>query len=514
MRKIAVWLLILVVWVWPAQAQTAGWMAWLFDGETGVLTQVRADGTGSTLLLPMPPGFDTFFRRVAVGRGGGPFAYIVYNNTSFQGQLAVADSSGSVLTRFNLPLTLSDTFEFNTGEELFNEDNSALAFGYSLDGGGWAIIVLETRLNGTVTAVLRSDDVLAGMLGLPGGFGLTPVVRQFVGRAVTFTLVQSGTEGQPYYDSYTWDLNANTITMNPAFPSLDADTWLPTGETVMSLSDDRLPNQSETFIFWQANTLHVYDPLSAARFPFYSAPAESLYWPRFIQNGELILVSGSPASGTSSQWRVIRRDGSLVGLLPTSLMLNDVAGVADGFIYTTDAFNPGATTLVYVNTRDGLDAGVPVWTGAPGMTPLIVWVGGDAPTAQAAVSAWAALAEPVYLSGSLIPAAAPTLVPTAIQLSPGQLAGATPIVGGFLAPGGLALVNTTEGDQLNVRQGPGTAYTIVGKLPDGARVSVLDGPRYADGFTWWKIRAATGLEGWAVEGVIDNGALLQTLLPG
>lgn len=509
LKRVLTALALIVLAALPAAAQGDGWRAWLFEDATGQMTEVSDSGELSFFFLPKPPGFDTFFRRVAVGHGGSPFAYIVYNSATFQGQLAVANRDG-LLTSFNLPLTIADTFEFNASEELFNEDNSALAYGYSLDGGGWAVIVLETRQNGAVTNQLRSDETRVESLGIPANFGLTPVVRQFAGQTVTFTLVQSGTEVASRYDSYTWNLNTGTLTLNPAFPGLDADTLPATGETVMPLYDDRLPNQGEAFMFFQANSLHVYDPFAAARFPFYNAPAESLFSPEFIQNGELVLVNASSASGEISQWRVVRRDGSLVGTLPASVMLNDVAGVPDGFIYTTDTFNPGSTTLVYVNSRDGLDAGVPVWSSQAGASPVIVWAGGTETAAQSAYTAWAALAEPVYLPAGLTPA----IVPTAARVSPNQLAAATPVVEGFLALGGMAVVNTTEGDQLNVRASPSTGAAIVGKLTDGARVSLLDGPRFAEGYTWWKIRTASGIEGWAVESVNDNGTRLQTLLPG
>ncbi|MBI5671655.1 MAG: SH3 domain-containing protein [Chloroflexi bacterium] len=509
-KRVLTALALIVLAALPAAAQGDGWTAWLFEGATGQMTEVSDSGERSFFFLPKPPGFDTFFRRVAVGHGGSPFAYIVYNSATFQGQLAVASRDG-LLTSFNLPLTVADTFEFNPSEDLFNEDNSALAYGYSLDGGGWAVIVLETWQNGAVTNQLRSDETRVEALGIPAGFGLTPVVRQFAARMVTFTLVQSGTEAASRYDSYTWDLNTNTLTLNPAFPGLDADMLPATGETVMTLNDDRLPNQGASFMFFQANSLHVYDPFAAARFPFYNAPAETLFSPEFIQNGELILVNASPASGETSQWRVVRRDGSVVGTLPASILMNDVAGVPDGFIYTTDTFNPGSTTLVHVNTRDGLDAGVPVWSSQAGASPVIAWAGGTSSTAaQAVYTAWAALAEPVYLPAGL----APAFVPTAALVSPNQLAAATPVVEGFLAVGGMAIVNTTEGDQLNVRAAPGTGAAIVGKLSDGARVSLLDGPRFAEGYTWWKIRTASGIEGWAVESVNDNSGRLQTLLPG
>ncbi|HEX2905590.1 MAG TPA: SH3 domain-containing protein, partial [Phototrophicaceae bacterium] len=270
----------------------------------------------------------------------------------------------------------------------------------------------------------------------------------------------------------------------------------------------RLTNHSAEFTFFQANALHIYDPFQGTRFPFYNAPEETLYSPRFIQNGELILVNGDP----SGQWRILRRDGNAVGTLPSTVTINAVAGVPDGFIYTTDTFTPGATTLVYVNTRDGLDAGIPVWTSASNAAPVIAWAGNTdttAVTAQAALPAWAQLAEPIYAPG-----ATPLPTPVSAQVSPGQLQNATPVVTSFLAVGRLATVNTTQGDQLNMRFGPGTSFEILGKLPAGVLVTLLDGPRFAEGLTWWKIRSSSGLEGWAVESVNDNGTQIQTLIPG
>ncbi|PJF23653.1 MAG: hypothetical protein CUN53_21800, partial [Phototrophicales bacterium] len=102
-------------------------------------------------------------------------------------------------------------------------------------------------------------------------------------------------------------------------------------------------------------------PRSGARFPFFNLPDAALQSPRFIQNGELILTDSVDAAERYA-WLVIRRDGLLVGSLPTAVSIDDARGVPDGFIYTTSAYVPGATTLVYVNTRDGLDGGVPVWT--------------------------------------------------------------------------------------------------------------------------------------------------------
>jgi hypothetical protein len=498
----------------PVRAQEASWTAWLYNAGDGRMTHVNADGAVlDDFVLPMPPGFDSYPQKVAVGHGGSPFAYIVFNGVTFQGALVITQDDQLQFTA-NLPLTFSDSTEFVADETIFNEDNSALALGYSLDGGGWAVNIFDIR-SGAFTQTVRHDSPLVAVLGLDSGFGLTPVPRRFIGRDVTFTMIQSGTEGAAEYDSYTWNINSGNLTKNLMFPSLGIDTLSATGEMVMSLPDERLPNDNTAFTFFQANTLHVYEPVSGARFPFFNAPNLTLSQPHFIQNGELILVDSVDAAGRF-QWLIVGRDGIPTGTLPTSVTINDLRGVGDGFIYTTNTFDPGAATLVYVNTRDGLDAGVPIWTSTSGTFPTIAWTGDMAIRAQATYTPWAKLADAVYAPGvtaQIAPVAGqPLLTPGAV--SAGDIAPSTPVFGRFLTVGGIATVNTTEGDQLNVRLGPGTSNEIIARLEDGERVTLLEGPRTAEGFTWWKIRTAAGIEGWVVESVDENGTHLQTLIPG
>jgi len=498
----------------PVNAQSGGWSAWLYNAADGCVTQVSDTGAVLTdFTLPLPSGFDLYPQRIAVGHGGSPFAYVASNSTTFQGALVVSRGA-ALVSSFNLPLTFSDSTELVADESMFNEDDSALALGYSLQGGGWGLIVFDIE-TGTVTHTIRHDTPNVAVLGLSANFGLTPVPRLFIGGEVTFSMVQSGAEGAAEYDTYTWNIDTDALIKTLAFPSLDSDLFVPTGEMVMSLPDERLPNQSAAFTFFQANTLHVFDPLTGGRFPFYNAPGLTLFSPQFIQNGELIVVNSSDASG-AFQWTVVKRDGTDVGALPTSTAINDVAGVGDGFIYTTDTFSPGATTLVYVDTRDGLDAGVPVWTSEQGATPIIAWAGDTVARAQSAYTPWAKLADAVFapnVTSQIAPAAGQPLL-TPLAVSPIDLGdAATPVFGRFLTPGGLAVINTTEGDQLNVRLAPSTTANVVTKLPDGSRVTVLEGPRSADGFTWWKIRTGSGIEGWVVESVDDGGTRLQTLIP-
>jgi hypothetical protein len=495
----------------PLRAQPSGWTAWLFNQADGIMTQVNADGSVlATFKLLLPAGFDRYVAHVGVGHGGSPFAYVVYNSTTFAARWMVSDVSRT-LAAVDLPPTMSTSYEIMAGQDVFNEDDSAVALGYALQNSGWELSVLDTR-TGALINNLRSDMPLVAMLGLNPSF--TPIVRRFAGRIVTFTMVPTMSEGLPQYDSFAWNLDTNTLTKNAALAGLSGDTLDSTGEIIMPLSDTRLPSQPQLFTFgFQANTLQVYSPANNLRFPFFNAFDQSLSAATFIQNGELILFSGASPTDTQTTWYVARRDGTLVGTLPKAITMNDVHGVPDGFIYTTADFTPGAITLIYANTRGGLNAGVPIWTSEPGVQAIIAWVGTSVASAQTAYTPWAQLAPPVYDNGIGEPNA--QIVATPLLVSPGQVAtgAATPILGSGLAVGQLARVHTTDGDQLNVRLLPNLTADILAKVPDGDRVTLLEGPRYAEGFTWWKVRTASGVEGWAVESVEDKGMRLQTLLP-
>jgi tetratricopeptide (TPR) repeat protein/uncharacterized protein YgiM (DUF1202 family) len=77
-----------------------------------------------------------------------------------------------------------------------------------------------------------------------------------------------------------------------------------------------------------------------------------------------------------------------------------------------------------------------------------------------------------------------------------------------------AVVFTTEGDRLNLRSGPGLNFDILTKLDRDSQVTLLEGPKKADGYAWWRVRAADGTEGWAVERVETEQTLQLALVIG
>jgi hypothetical protein len=77
--------------------------------------------------------------------------------------------------------------------------------------------------------------------------------------------------------------------------------------------------------------------------------------------------------------------------------------------------------------------------------------------------------------------------------------------------GKLVIVAGVDGDELNVRDNPGVQGTnIISRVPEGTVLTIVDGPRQADGFTWWQIQSADQtIKGWAVSNFLQvaNGGI-------
>ncbi|MGN6483530.1 MAG: SH3 domain-containing protein [Thermomicrobiales bacterium] len=74
-------------------------------------------------------------------------------------------------------------------------------------------------------------------------------------------------------------------------------------------------------------------------------------------------------------------------------------------------------------------------------------------------------------------------------------ASATPPAGTPLAVGGTAETIDTG---VRLRDQPGTEGAVLEELETGASVTIVDGPRTADGETWWEVETGDGTTGWIV----------------
>ena len=71
--------------------------------------------------------------------------------------------------------------------------------------------------------------------------------------------------------------------------------------------------------------------------------------------------------------------------------------------------------------------------------------------------------------------------------------------------GSTVAITGTEGDGLAVRQGPGVDYPYFFVGNDGDAFVVEDGPREADGYTWWYLVDPLDADrsGWAVDTYLE-----------
>jgi uncharacterized protein YgiM (DUF1202 family) len=76
-------------------------------------------------------------------------------------------------------------------------------------------------------------------------------------------------------------------------------------------------------------------------------------------------------------------------------------------------------------------------------------------------------------------------------------------INGYVAGQFLSSVGFVVGDDVsinsnnvNVRSGAGTSFSVIDQLDTGALGEVIQGPSSANGYTWYKIQYETSLTGW------------------
>ncbi len=77
-----------------------------------------------------------------------------------------------------------------------------------------------------------------------------------------------------------------------------------------------------------------------------------------------------------------------------------------------------------------------------------------------------------------------------------------------LAPGGTAVIAYANGDNVNIRSGPGASEPVVGEVAEGSSVYVIDGVFWAaDGSAWYQVEA-NGVTGYVIADYLSaNGGV-------
>jgi hypothetical protein len=106
-----------------------------------------------------------------------------------------------------------------------------------------------------------------------------------------------------------------------------------------------------------------------------------------------------------------------------------------------------------------------------------------------------------------VAASAQAVAPAVATAAPGAVPPPNLVVGGG------AIVTTTKGDTLNMRQSPSTSAPVVAVLKPGAILKIMAGPQLVDGLRWWQVRNSEGVIGWVVDQVTDQDGTVNTLAP-
>jgi hypothetical protein len=117
----------------------------------------------------------------------------------------------------------------------------------------------------------------------------------------------------------------------------------------------------------------------------------------------------------------------------------------------------------------------------------------DVPTPEATLTTEILGSAPTATMRPIMPTLAITPTST-VTLPIGSLETPAPFT--TIARGATVVVQGTTTLGLNLREQPTTYAKIVGNAKEGSVLTVLAGPKEADGYTWWQLRTADGKEGW------------------
>jgi chromosome segregation ATPase len=103
-------------------------------------------------------------------------------------------------------------------------------------------------------------------------------------------------------------------------------------------------------------------------------------------------------------------------------------------------------------------------------------------------------------------AAQPGVTNAAAQAQPAAAQAEQAVGAARLAVGVTAWVQNEQGQNLRRRSEPGLEAKVLDGLAVGTQLTLMEGPVSEDGYTWWRVRAKDGREGWvAGEGLVTHG---------
>lgn len=511
-------ILLCLSWIPISHAQDDIWRGWLYEETEGRMTLINSEQQVlDNFILPKPAGFEAYLYpyNVAVSRNGERVAYVLSSLEEARVLVVYHLVNKNIITQYDLAapqegIYTGTSLSYIAQPEIFSADGRFLAFSYFYNEN-WALLVFDLDVNGALIQSLTSN-----MVNLPTYQGITiaPVPVFFDFNTVHVVFAPVGGDGYYTLDSFEWDYLFNTFTQSNIFRGLAYDIEPRTGEVIFPYLDVKFPDRTAEIIGMgvHQNTVQVFSPsVLDAPFPFYSDQNNVINDAHFIQNGERVLMSLYPVVGEGSNqvYLVTDRSGAIQGILPhQGVFVSNIFNVRDGVVFnmtTSEAatyfsFMQGmdTSTVIFVDTVNfpvGTNTGISLYIGDTGKYPRLVWVRDTVNTVAPNPNTWTMLTAPIANNPSNNP---PALPPQQPPQQPPVTTSITPTPSSGIFVGGQARV-TTQVEVLNVRNNPSTSATKLNELPPLTIVSVVGGPQYAQGYTWWQISIGT-LTGWVAAG--------------
>lgn len=506
MRRICLLLLFLLP-VGQSSAQIDSWSIWLFDAGAGRAIQVDNAGVLlNDIILPVPAPYLNYALapQLSISPDGTRIAYAINGTNSdderISSFMAFDTITGRILFTYDTPdYALASSLTFS--KVVWNSTGNILSFAYAtgetLESQSWQIIVLNAIDGRVISDLNDASPYFASQSALLAPY-LLPVLQFYGEASLGFNLIpyQAANFATELF-SYEWDIVTGQVVQTNRSPRITGETLGQTGETITPIVDERI-NYDASYMPY-TNAIHVYRPETEGRAPFFATRTYDILRVNFAENGNQVVVYAEDLVSLERSYLLVSHTGILRNLPMINAINNAVINTPDGFAYVIDNQTP---FLINVTTSDVTFPQTPIWAAPENSRFVPVWA---TSIEQENYDAWIQLAAPIFPTSVIVTNSnSAGIDPNAVPTSEG-ITGSSSII----TVDSVAVINTTSGDRLNMRDSAGLNSNVIARVDSGSRVVVTAGPVAEDGFTWWQIRLSTGQVGW----VVERAEGVQTLLP-
>lgn len=470
MWRVLILVLIASVSFAPAQAQSPGWQAVVYDEEAQTLFIITPEGVQAGF-----PSAD-FEWLLAGFNEPGSFPR-EYPHVAVDGTYIAALDSRQILIG-NLAegccVNVQNPVPSYLREQGIEAEETGLG-GISPDGSLVVVYYVEQDRStsptlttyGELIAINTADSSVVDTLPFGNGSQVAPDFYYWGEDGLHFDLnCFLCTHGSLVQEHIVWQPGGSFISYTGN--QFEQGSYLPaTGELIEARLNRDYPSGSQEGPVATPNVITYRPGFSDSPTVIYANPAQPhVFQPEWVLNGNAFLVRYGGGARTMT---IVYRNGSSQDFeLPDGVSF--LMGTPEGWL--AKRFEDGMI-LHFASPTDYQELGqVNPESILRVISAPILGENTDLPPMQSAL-------------GTVIP----TAVPDCSDDTPSRL-----------RIGQTARVTFTDGSPLNLRDGAGSEGNLLLKMPEGTVFTVLEGPACIGGVNWWQLQLEDGTSGWASEG--------------